>query len=287
MKSRAVLAAADTYARLKRAHPDAHCELDHDSPFSLLVATVLSAQSTDASVNQLTPALFRRWPTVEALARADLSEVEQVLSRIGMFRQKAKNVTRLAAQLVERHDGQVPRDLDALVALPGVGRKTANVVLGVAFGKAEGVVVDTHVARVSQRLGWTRKDAPDPIEADLMKLFPRGDWSLLSHVLIFHGRRICSARSPQCLGCPVADACPSAGRAEKVGRKAPRSRKPLDSPRQRSTTKVAARKAAETKTSARKAAKKKSSTRKAAETSPPARKTATGKTSVRRRAVRS
>lgn len=224
-RSLAVREAADTYAKLRLAHPDAHCELAHDGPFQLLVATVLSAQTTDVAVNQLTPALFRRWPTPAALAGASLAEVEQALSRIGMFRQKARNITRLAQQLVEQHAGEVPRSLTELILLAGVGRKTANVVLGVAFGMAVGVVVDTHVQRLAQRLGWTRKTTPEEIEADLMRVFPEQDWPMLAHTLIFHGRRVCTARSPQCLGCPVASQCRSAFKAERVGRKPPRARR--------------------------------------------------------------
>ncbi len=220
----AVREAANTYAALRLAHPDAHCELEHDGAFQLLLATVLSAQATDVSVNKITPSLFRRWPTPEALAQADVAEVEQALSQIGMFRQKAKNITRLARQLVDEHASEVPKVLAELVTLPGVGRKTANVVLGVAFGLAEGVVVDTHVQRLAQRLGWTRRTTPEEIEADLIRIFPKPDWPLLSHTLIFHGRRICTARSPQCLGCPISSRCPSAFKAEHVGRKAPKAR---------------------------------------------------------------
>ena len=222
----AVREAKSTYAQLRLAHPDAHCELLHDNPFQLLVATVLSAQATDVSVNQITPGLFRRWPTPAALGAADLAEVERALNRIGMFRQKAKNVTRLSQQLVERHGGEVPRTLESLVSLAGVGRKTGNVVLGVAFGLAEGVVVDTHVQRLAQRLGWTRRATPEQIESDLLRIFPQDDWPMLSHTLIFHGRRICTARSPQCLGCPIAPHCPSAFKAENVGRKPARRRSP-------------------------------------------------------------
>lgn len=212
------------FEALKKAHPDAHCELDHGSPFELIVATVLSAQSTDVAVNQVTPELFRRWPSAEALAAADPAEVERVLGRLGMFRQKTKSIIGLSQRLGERHQGQVPRTLAQLVELPGVGRKTANVVLGVAFGAPEGVVVDTHVQRISQRLGWTKNDTPEKIEQDLMELFPRQSWDLLSHTLIFHGRRICTARKPACASCPVSGSCPSAFRAEWVGRKAPRPR---------------------------------------------------------------
>ncbi len=211
------------YELLRARHPDAHCELDHTSPFQLVVATVLSAQSTDVMVNKVTPELFARWPGPEQLARAEPAQVEQVLSKLGMFRQKTKNVIGLAKLLVERHAGQVPRTLDELVKLPGVGRKTANVVLGVAFGAPEGVVVDTHVQRLSQRLGLTQHSEPVDIERDLMKLFDRKLWDPLSHTLIFHGRRICTAIKPACAACPAQAVCPSAFHAEQVGRKAPRS----------------------------------------------------------------
>jgi endonuclease-3 len=204
---------------LRKTHFDAHCELEHDGAFQLIVATVLSAQTTDVNVNKVTPALFRRWSTADALATAKVEEVEQTISRIGMFRQKAKNIVGLAKLLVAKHDGQVPQTLDELIELPGVGRKTANVVLGVAFGKPEGVVVDTHVQRLSQRLGWTLHAEPPEIEQDLMKLFPKKDWDILGHTLIFHGRRVCFARKPACGSCPVNDLCPSAFDAENVGRK--------------------------------------------------------------------
>ncbi|MBX3181033.1 MAG: endonuclease III [Polyangiaceae bacterium] len=212
------------FARLQALYPDAHCELDHDSPFQLLVATVLSAQTTDVLVNQVTPELFERWPTPEKLAEAEYADVERTLNRIGMFRQKAKNIINLARQLTELHGQEVPRSLAELVALPGVGRKTANVVLGVAFGAPEGVVVDTHVQRLSQRLGWTVETTPEKIEQVLMRLFPRRNWDALSHTLIFHGRRVCDARRPACAACGVSDACPSAFNAEGVGRKPPRKR---------------------------------------------------------------
>ncbi len=188
-------AATETFRLLRAAHPDAHCELDHENPFQLLVATVLSAQSTDVAVNQVTPALFHRWPTPLELSQAQPSEVEATLARLGMFRQKTKNIIGLATRLVKEHGGAVPTTLAKLVELPGVGRKTANVVLGVAFGQPEGVVVDTHVQRVSQRLGWTSEVTPEKIERDLMDTFPNGDWDPLSHTLIFHGRRVCSAQA--------------------------------------------------------------------------------------------
>jgi len=220
-KKAAVLPAlvTTTYGKLRERHADAHCELDHKSPFQLILATVLSAQSTDVMVNKITPELFERWPTPLALSNAEPAEVERVLSKIGMFRQKTKNVIGLSKRLLEEHQGQVPRTLDELVKLPGVGRKTANVVLGVAFGTPEGVVVDTHVQRISQRLGWTKHSEPQDIERDLMALFPRSDWDMLSHTLIFHGRRVCAARKPACAACPVTAECPSAFAAENVGRK--------------------------------------------------------------------
>ncbi|HLV22174.1 MAG TPA: endonuclease III [Polyangiaceae bacterium] len=223
-KSRAIREAPRTFERLRAAHPDAHCELDHRSAFELLVATVLSAQSTDVAVNQVTPELFRRYPEPAALAAAPTADVEALLGRLGMFRQKTKNIVGLARMLVEKHGGAVPESLEALIELPGVGRKTANVVLGVWFGRPEGVVVDTHVQRLSQRLGWSKHMTPEKIEIDLMRLFARDQWDALSHVLIFHGRRICTARRPACAGCPVNDVCPSAFKAEQVGRKPARQR---------------------------------------------------------------
>jgi endonuclease III len=185
---------------------------------------VLSAQSTDVMVNKITPDVFRRWSTPAKLAEADPAEVEQVLSRIGMFRQKTRSIIGLSKLITAEHAGEVPRTLAELVKLPGVGRKTANVVLGVAFGQPEGVVVDTHVQRLSQRLGLTRHADPIDIEQDLMRHFPQSDWDMLSHTLIFHGRRVCSARKPACSACSAQTLCPSAFRAELVGRKPPRTR---------------------------------------------------------------
>ncbi len=213
------------YRALKKAHPDAHCELHHQNTFQLLVATVLSAQSTDVAVNQVTPDLFRKYPTAEKLASAKQEDVEKSINRLGMFRQKAKSLVGLARKLIDEHEGQVPCSLKELVALPGVGRKTANVVLGVAFGCSEGIVVDTHVSRVSQRLGWTRETVPEKIERDLMALLPSSEWDCVSHTLIFHGRRICTARKPGCSTCPVNKKCPSAFAAENVGRKVPKKRR--------------------------------------------------------------
>ena len=197
-------------ARLKRAYPDAHCALDHRTPFELLVATILSAQCTDVRVNLVTPALFARYPTPKALAGARQEEVEALIRSTGFFRNKARNLIAMAAALVERHGGEVPADMEQLRVLPGVGRKTANVVLGNAFGLNEGVTVDTHVSRLSALLGLTRHTDPVKIETDLMVLVPRRDWTLVSHLLIWHGRSVCIARRPQCGECVLSDLCPSA-----------------------------------------------------------------------------
>lgn len=218
--------ALPTYARLRTLYPDAHCELDHQGTYQLLVAVVLSAQTTDVLVNKVTPHLFARYPDSRALAAADPAEVGRLLAQrgLGMYNQKAKNIVGLARLLVERHAGEVPRTLAELTELPGVGRKTANVVLGVAFNTPEGVVVDTHVMRLAQRLGWTTHTDPADIEQDLMALFPQKEWDMLSHTLIFHGRRCCTALRPACAACGISQACPSAFRAETIGRKAPRAR---------------------------------------------------------------
>jgi endonuclease III len=195
--------------RLRRRYPDARCALDHRNAFELLVSTILSAQCTDERVNQVTPDLFHRWPTPAALARADRAEVEDVVRSTGFFRNKAKNVQGMAARLVEEHGGRVPRDMEALTALPGVARKTANVVRGVVWNLADGVVVDTHVLRLARRLGWTRRTSPVHVERDLMALFDRRVWVEVSHLLIHHGRAICKARRPDCAACPVHELCPS------------------------------------------------------------------------------
>ena len=225
-RATAVKSAASTFQKLREMHPDAHCELDHVDPFQLLVATVLSAQTTDKLVNKVTPHLFAKYPDAKTLGAAEAPVVAELLGSqgLGMYNQKAKNIVGLAKKLVEKHKGQVPRTLKELVELPGVGRKTANVVLGVAFGAPEGVVVDTHVQRISQRLGWAKNTEPPEIEADLCAIFPRDDWDMLSHTLIFHGRRVCAAVKPACASCGVADACPSAYRAVGIGRKPPRVR---------------------------------------------------------------
>ena len=194
----------------RRVYPDAHCELDFDDPLQLLVATVLSAQCTDKRVNLVTPELFRRYPAAADYAQASQEELEEAIRSTGFFRNKAKALRGLATALVERHGGEVPASMEALTALPGVGRKTANVVLGNAFGLNEGIVVDTHVSRLSQRLGLTDETTPEKIETDLLKLVPREDWANFSHWLIWHGRRRCTARKPDCAGCEAAALCPSA-----------------------------------------------------------------------------
>lgn len=194
---------------LQRIYPDARCELDYTNPFELLVATVLSAQTTDVRVNQVTKILFARYPTAADLAGADRSEVEEILRPLGFFRAKAKSVTTLSQALLADHGGEVPGSLAELVTLPGVGRKTANVVLGNAFG-VPGITVDTHVGRLSRRLGYTRETDPVKVEKDLCRLLPEEVWTMACHRLIFHGRRVCHSRNPECATCPISDLCPSA-----------------------------------------------------------------------------
>ena len=201
--------ALEVFSRLKRAYPDARTELNYETPLQLVIATILSAQCTDKRVNMVTPLLFRTFPAAAALADAPSEELEEIIKSTGFFRNKTKSLIGLGKALVERHNGEVPDSMDALVKLPGVGRKTANVILGNAFEKNEGVVVDTHVARLSHRLGFTKETDPVKIEQDLMRLFPREDWTLLAHLLIFHGRRVCVARSPKCEICVLNDICPS------------------------------------------------------------------------------
>ena len=193
---------------LAQAYPDADTELDFTTPLELLVATVLSAQSTDVRVNAVTPELFARYPDAAAYAGADRAELESYIQSIGLYRSKAASIQGLAQSICERHGGEVPGTLDELVALPGVGRKTANVVLGNAFG-IPGITVDTHVGRLARRFGWTEETAPEKVEADLMELFPPAEWTDLSHRMILHGRRVCHARKPACDACPLAALCPS------------------------------------------------------------------------------
>jgi endonuclease-3 len=199
-----------------KIYPDAHCELDFYNPLELLVATILSAQCTDKRVNMVTPALFKKYRTAKAYAEAPQEVLEKEIQSTGFFRSKAKSLRLMAADLVAKHGGKVPEIMEALTALRGVGRKTANVVLGNAFGLNEGVVVDTHVQRLSLRLGLTKHTEPGKIEADLMKLIPQEKWTLFSHWLIWHGRRRCIARKPDCDGCEVQHLCPSAFKAVKA-----------------------------------------------------------------------
>jgi endonuclease-3 len=198
---------------LAERYPDAHAELDFTSPLELLVATVLSAQTTDVRVNQVTPQLFSRYPTAADYAGADRAELERIIQPTGFFRAKSDTLVKLGAKLVEDFGGEVPKRLEQLVTLPGVGRKTANVVLGNAFG-IPGITVDTHFGRLSRRFGWTVSEDPVVVEQDVAALFPKRDWTMLSHRVIFHGRRTCHARKPACGACPVAQLCPSYGIGE-------------------------------------------------------------------------
>jgi endonuclease III len=216
---RAPSLAHQTLQRLHAQHPTAHCELDFKSPFELVCSVVLSAQTTDANVNKATPKLFARFPDARTLAAAEPLEVEPYVSTLGFFRVKSKSIVGLAKALVARHGGEVPQTMAELVKLPGVGRKTANVVLGVLWNKPEGVVVDTHVQRLAQRLGWSKNTDPEKIEQDLCAILPRDEWDLTGHVLIFHGRRCCAALKPDCKSCSVTDVCPAAFDAANVGRK--------------------------------------------------------------------
>jgi endonuclease III len=196
-------------AGLHKAYPDAHCELNHSNPLELLIATILSAQCTDKQVNLVTPDLFKRYPSPRHFAEADRGELEKAIGRLGFFRNKARSIQSCCQALIERHGGQVPRSMNELTELAGVGRKTANVVLGNAFDINEGIVVDTHVARLSQRFGVTSASDPEKIEADLVKMVPRAQWTLFSHLLIWHGRRRCYARNPDCENCEVLKLCPT------------------------------------------------------------------------------
>jgi endonuclease III len=198
---------------LAQTYPDAHCELDFTTPLELVVATILSAQCTDARVNMVTPALFATFRTAEDYAGADREKLESMIQSTGFFRAKANSLIGLGRALVERYDGQVPARLEDLVTLPGVGRKTANVVLGNAFG-IPGITVDTHFGRLARRFGWTGETDPEKVEAEIGELFPKRDWTLLSHRLIWHGRRVCHSRRPACGACPLAALCPSYGEGE-------------------------------------------------------------------------
>lgn len=196
---------------LARDYPDAECALNYETPVQLLVATILSAQCTDARVNIVTKDLFANYPTAEAMADLSQGAMEKIIASAGFFRNKAKNIRAACAALVDQHEGEVPQNLEELVELPGVGRKTANVVLGTAFGMPTGVVVDTHVSRITQRLGMTKQTDPVKIERDLMEQVPQKDWIDFSHRLIHHGRRICTARKPKCLECGMKAFCPRIG----------------------------------------------------------------------------
>jgi endonuclease-3 len=196
--------------QLRLLHPDATCALHHENPLQLLVATILSAQCTDERVNKVTPVLFARYPSAQALAEADREELEQIIHSTGFFRNKAKNVQEACRRIMTEYDGEVPGNMADLLSLAGVARKTANVVLGNCFQIADGVVVDTHVKRLSARLGLTSQTDPEKIERDLMALAPQSEWIDLSHLLIFHGRRVCDARKPRCGECPLSSLCPTA-----------------------------------------------------------------------------
>ena len=198
------------YRLLAQTYPDAHVELDFQTPYQLLVATVIAAQTTDIAVNKITPELFARYPTPAALAGANPDDLERIIHSLGFFRAKTRSLLGLANALVERFNGEVPNKLSDLVTLPGVGRKTANVVLGSAFG-IPGITVDTHFGRLSRRFGWTTATNPDQVEKDVGELFEKKDWILLSQLLIWHGRRVCFARKPNCWDCSIATLCPSYG----------------------------------------------------------------------------
>lgn len=210
-------------AALRKLYPEADCALSHEDPLQLLVATILSAQSTDVTVNKVTPVLFQRFPTARDLAEAPPAEVERTIHSTGFFRQKTKSIQGACRKIVDEFEGKVPNTMEQLVTFPGVARKTANVVLGTAFGKNEGIVVDTHVGRLATRLGltWSSKDGKDAvkIERDLIELFPQKEWTFLGHSLIWHGRRVCFARKPNCPGCLLAKHCPSAGTFNGTSRK--------------------------------------------------------------------
>jgi endonuclease-3 len=195
---------------LARIYPDAACALRHEGPLQLLIATILSAQCTDVRVNLVTPALFARYPDAQAFAEADVGELETAIQSTGFYRNKARSIIACCKALVEKHGSEVPATMEDLVPLPGVGRKTANVVLGTAFG-VPGITVDTHVRRLSQRMGLTTQDDPEKIERDLMALVPRKEWTMFSHRMIFHGRQVCHARKPNCEGCALAGICPKIG----------------------------------------------------------------------------
>ena len=209
--SKAKQFASELYKRLLALYPDARCALNHRNAFELLIATILSAQCTDVRVNMVTPALFKRFPKPADFAKASVSEIETLIRSTGFYRNKAKSILGASKLLMEKFQGQVPRTMEQLLELPGVARKTANVVLGNAFGINVGMVVDTHIGRLSRRLGLTKHDAPTKGERDLLKLFPSENWMMLAHLLIYHGRQVCAARKPACERCTLADICPRKG----------------------------------------------------------------------------
>lgn len=218
--------ALEVHRRLKKLYPDAHCELNHSNPFELLIATILSAQCTDVRVNMVTPDLFKKYPTPKALAKAKLEDVEEAIKSINFYKNKSKSLIGCAQMLMDQHKGEVPQSVEELSELPGVGRKTANVVLGNAFNINTGIVVDTHVKRTTHLLGLTKNTEPEKVEQDLMKLFPNETWTEISHLLIFLGRRMCIARRPQCDLCVLKDLCPSAAKTKvKAPAKSPRGTK--------------------------------------------------------------
>lgn len=206
--------AGSIYRILSKEYPDACCELDFKTPYQLLVATVLSAQCTDKRVNAVTPNLFAKYPGAKEMAGARISDIEKIIKSTGFFRAKARNIKALSQEIIGRYGGEVPANLDQLVTLPGVGRKTANVVLGNAFD-IPGLTVDTHFGRLSRRFGWTKEDDPVKVERDVAQLIPKKEWTHLSHRLIWHGRRICHSRKPACGACPLAKLCPSFGIGER------------------------------------------------------------------------
>jgi endonuclease III len=206
-RSNKYLRAEQIFTRLQAAYPDAKCALDHQSALQLLVATILSAQSTDKMINTITPALFKKYKTAEQFANSDTAELENMIHSSGFFRNKAKSIKGAARLIADQYGGNVPDTMEELLKLPGVARKTANVVLGVVYEKAEGVVVDTHVQRLSRRLDFSKEEKPEKIEKDLMQLFPKDQWVLLGHLLIHHGRAKCSAQRPKCADCPIEDLC--------------------------------------------------------------------------------
>jgi len=199
--------AAEIYKTLKKAYPDARCTLDFETPYQLLMATILAAQCTDERVNMVTPALFKKYGDAKRAAKADAAELQEMIKSTGFFRNKAKSIIATSKKLVEESGGDVPEDMDALTSLPGVGRKTANVIRGAAFGRPA-IIVDTHCKRVTARLGLTKNTDPDKIEQDLSKIVPEGNWTLFSHLMVFHGRNICKAPKPLCPRCPVIKLCP-------------------------------------------------------------------------------